>query len=254
MADPRTVFVVYGRNELARKAMFEFLRSLGLDPMEWTKAVARTGEGAPAVKKILDTGFARAQAVVVLLTGDDVARLGTRFITPHDAQHERELTPQARPNVLFEAGMAFGLHPDRTILVQLGAVRPLSDLGGLHMIRLTNSIPSRQALGGRLETAGCPVDLVHQMDWHTAGDFEAAAFLPDSAPELPVGPRADVNLLERMKQAIRDGANKGWEWRKVSTLARKAGISETEALHLLQSDRAIELGQDETGERLAKLR
>jgi predicted nucleotide-binding protein len=32
--DPRKVFVIHGRNELARKALFDFLRSIGLDPIE----------------------------------------------------------------------------------------------------------------------------------------------------------------------------------------------------------------------------
>ena len=36
--DTRTVFVVHGRNERAREAMFEFLRAIGLHPLEWSEA------------------------------------------------------------------------------------------------------------------------------------------------------------------------------------------------------------------------
>ena len=40
--DPRDVLVVHGRNEDLRRSMFEFLRSIGLNPIEWSMAVAMT--------------------------------------------------------------------------------------------------------------------------------------------------------------------------------------------------------------------
>ena len=100
-------------------------------PIEWDEAVSFTGEGSPFTGQILDRAFSQAQAVIVLVTGDDLARLGTRFQKAGDPPHERELTPQARPNVLFEAGMAFGRNPERTILVSLGDSRPFSDIFGV---------------------------------------------------------------------------------------------------------------------------
>ena len=114
--NPRRVFVVHGRNSAARDVMFSFLRMINLEPMEWSEAVALTGQGSPFIGDILDKAFEEAQAVVVLITGDDLARLGTRFQKPDDEPYEMDLTPQARPNVLFEAGMAFGRQPERTIL------------------------------------------------------------------------------------------------------------------------------------------
>jgi predicted nucleotide-binding protein len=111
-----------------------------------------------------------AQAVVVLLTPDDEARLRAQFQTLSDPPYERELTPQARPNVLFEAGMAMGRNPERTIIVELGHLRPFSDMGGRHVIRLNNSTQKRQELALRLESAGCTVNL-GGTDWHTAGDL-----------------------------------------------------------------------------------
>ena len=39
---------------------------------------------------------------------------------PSDPAYERRLTGQARPNVLFEAGMAYGKDPNSTVLAQLG--------------------------------------------------------------------------------------------------------------------------------------
>ena len=38
------VFVVHGRNAEARNAMFTFLRSIGLKPIEWDQAIALTGK------------------------------------------------------------------------------------------------------------------------------------------------------------------------------------------------------------------
>ncbi len=51
-ADARNVFVVYGRNSELRRAMFEFLRSIGLNPIEWSMAVAMTETGAPYLGEI----------------------------------------------------------------------------------------------------------------------------------------------------------------------------------------------------------
>lgn len=168
--DPQCVFVVHGRNEAARKALFDFLRAIGLHPLEWSEAIQLTGKATPYVGEILDAAFDAASAIVVLLTPDDEARLCDQFIIDTDDEFERNLTPQARPNVLFEAGMAMGRDPDRTILIEVGKLRPFSDVAGRHMIRMDNSTERRQNLAARLATAGCPVNL-NGTDWHSAGDF-----------------------------------------------------------------------------------
>ena len=131
----RKVFVVHGRNELARVAMFEFLRSIGLQPIEWSQAVAATGEASPYIGTVLDSAFEAAQAVVVLMTPDEIAYLRDEY-SSDDSDPEREPAAQARPNVLFEAGMAMGRDPTRTVLVELGALRPFSDIAGRHTLRM----------------------------------------------------------------------------------------------------------------------
>lgn len=115
--DSTSVMVVHGRDSSARRAMFDFLRALELRPLEWSNLVAQTGSAAPYVGEILDAAFEWAAAVVVLFTPDEEAKLRDPFLETGDPDYERTLTPQARPNVLFEAGMALGLHPDRTVLV-----------------------------------------------------------------------------------------------------------------------------------------
>lgn len=181
-----TVFVVYGRNDAARVAMFDFLTSLGLEPLDWDTLLAATGEASPYVGEVLTAGFPMAQAVIVLLTPDDVARLQTTFQHSRDPAHETELTPQARPNVLFEAGMAFMSHPKRTVLVEVGQLRPFSDVAGRHTVRLDDSVEARRSLIARLQTAGCPVSL-DDGRWKSAGDFSAALALANRGadPEVP---------------------------------------------------------------------
>lgn len=171
LSDSRSVFVVHGRNEALRKAMFDFLRSINLSPMEWTAAVELTGEGSPYIGQVLDAAFTHATAIVVLMTPDEVAYLQPRY-GHGEGDVETQPAAQARPNVLFEAGMALGRDAKRTVLVEVGEVRPFSDVAGRHSIRLSNSPASRQSLANRLKTAGCNVDLTGT-DWHTTGDFTA---------------------------------------------------------------------------------
>lgn len=166
-----SVMVVHGRNTAMRNSIYEFLRALGLNPIEWSHGVKATKKGSPNIPEVLDAMFRKAAAVVVLLTPDDEARLKAEFRKSSDSAFEGELTGQARPNVLFEAGRAFGSHPDTTILVQVGSHRPLSDLSGVHFIRLGNDPASRNELATRLETAGCAIDRTGQ-DWYNVGDFE----------------------------------------------------------------------------------
>ena len=177
-ADARDVFVVHGRNEKARMALFEFLRSISLHPVEWSEAVQATGRPTPYIGEILDAAFSRAHAVVVLLTPDDEARLREPWQGENEPPHEIELSGQARPNVLFEAGMAMGRDEDRTVLVEIGHIRPFSDIAGRHTVRFDNTSQQRQQLAKRLEAAGCPVNL-NGTDWHSTGDFDAAIKLDE---------------------------------------------------------------------------
>lgn len=164
------VFVVHGRDGGAREALFQVLRALGLQPIEWTQAIKMTGEPSPYVGTILDTAFREAEAVVVLLTPDDEARLKKQYRKPRDPAYERRLSGQARPNVLFEAGMAFGSNPEKTVLVQLGDTRPFSDVAGRHIVHLGSDAASRRELATKLENAGCKVD-TSGTDWLNVGDF-----------------------------------------------------------------------------------
>lgn len=163
----RRVSVVHGRDEQLRVAMFQFLRSVNLHPMEWRELTASIGSGAPYIGDVLDSAFEHAQAIVVMFTPDEAVRLSDRLGGGEEGF-------QARPNVLFESGLALGRNPARTILVEIGALRPFSDIAGRHVIRLDDSysdaIARRQDLAQRLEKAGCKISL-RGTDWHSAGSF-----------------------------------------------------------------------------------
>src|ERR1043165_1460004 len=200
--DRKRVVVVHGRDLAIRDAMFAFLRSLGLYPVEFETAVMETRKGAPTIGEVVDRLFFGSQAAVVLLTGDDEARLRTELVHASDSTVERELTPQARPNVLFEAGLAFARMPERTILVQIGMLRPFSDVAGRHVVHFEGSAQTRHTLAGRLEAEGC--DVVRSgNDWLIVGDFAVATLNASAAPtERQMSGRQVVN--DRKEAMLRE--------------------------------------------------
>jgi hypothetical protein len=153
--------------------MFSFLRSLDLRPLEWSELVDKTGNASPYIGEVLQVGFENAQAVVVVMTPDDEAQLIDRFCKDNEPDHERILTPQARPNVIFETGMAMGLHGSRTIIVQIGRLRTFSDIEGRHFVRVDSRSNYRAAIARRLKAAQCDLNDTGD-DWMTSGDFDTA--------------------------------------------------------------------------------
>lgn len=165
------VFVVHGRDLKARKELSAFLNSLHVYIIEWEKALDLTKKGSPYIGEVIDAGFNHAQAIVVLMTPDDEAKRRDALIQKSDPPSERKLTGQPRQNVTFEAGMAFGKYKDTTILVEVGRIRPMSDLTGVHTVRLTNAVTQRKLLIGKLKTVGVELDDSGN-DWLAAGDFD----------------------------------------------------------------------------------
>ena len=228
--DTREVFVVHGRNLKARDALFDFLRAVDLHPLEWSEAVSATAKASPYIGEILDVAFSRAHAIVVLFTPDDEARLKGPLRAENDPPHETQLTGQPRPNVLFEAGMAMGRNQDRTILVELGNLRPFSDVAGRHAIRLDNSSQRRQELAQRLQVAGCPVNL-QGTDWHLAGDFEGAVAEEndnldprfEQPPELPTTPPISADARELLLDAARSADDTIMAYKVMAGLGIRTG-------------------------------
>jgi hypothetical protein len=114
------------------------------------------------------------------MTPDDVACLHPQLL-PSSSEPE-PLIGQPRPNVIFEAGMAWQQFRDHTLLVELGHLRGFSDLDGVHTVRLDGSPQSRRAVASRLKTIGCAVDDSGDR-WLSAGQFPPN-LPPPTAAEL----------------------------------------------------------------------
>jgi predicted nucleotide-binding protein len=173
MPNQRKVFVVHGRDSRLRTDFFSFLRALDLQPIEWSEALKLTGKTSPYIGEVLDSAFENAQAVIVLLSPDDEVRLLPELWHDGEEVTEKEYHYQARPNVLFEAGMAFGRKPDRTLLIEVGKVKAFSDVAGRHAVRLSNDADKRIDIAERLRTAGCMVS-TEGKDWLQVGDFSVS--------------------------------------------------------------------------------
>jgi hypothetical protein len=116
--DPTSVFVIHGRNADACAEMGIFLRACGLKPINFGDLRAEMG-GTPTIDRIVEAGMARAQGVVALFTPDEYAALRPS-LRAKDDRGDAIARWQARPNVIFEAGMAFGKDRDRVVFVVLG--------------------------------------------------------------------------------------------------------------------------------------
>lgn len=204
--DRRAVFVVAGRDLAAARAVSTFLRALQLHVIEWEHAVARTGLPSPYVGDVVLAGLRMAHGVVVILSPDDLVRLREDLIRDEDEARERETRAQARPNVYYEAGIADALARERTIIVEIGAVKSFSDAAGRHVVRFDGSIAARHVLAKRLEIAGLHVDTTGQ-DWLDAGNMEdvlrAAARPVSVGDETAESGKIDKQeLLERIGELL----------------------------------------------------
>jgi predicted nucleotide-binding protein len=143
--------VVHGRDLKLRNDMYALLRAIGLFPLEWDEAIKKAKGGANLVGDVIYDAMKQVQGVMVLLSPDETAKLKGKFVGPRDKkQRLHVLEGQPRPNVIFEAGLALGAYSQKTILVQVGDIREISDIAGKHMLHLTNDPSRRKALAHRL--------------------------------------------------------------------------------------------------------
>lgn len=124
-----------------------FLQALGLNAVEFTQAIAATAGANPNITKVVKNALKTAQGVLVMFSPDEEARLKAKFRTASDS---KRLEGQSRLNVIFEAGIALGAHPEKTLLIEVGHVRNISDIAGMHIPRFTGDATSRKELAERL--------------------------------------------------------------------------------------------------------
>jgi len=223
--NPRSVAVMHGRDLRARQWMYDWLRRIGLEPLEWAHLIKLTKKGAPSNREAVGAAFETAQAVVVLFTPDEIGTLHPDLVDGGD-----DSGAQPRLNVILEAGMALQSHPDQTVLVEIGSTRKISDIDGLNVARLTGDARDLNGLASRLEGAGCPVDKTAG-DWlevEELGALEAlhrnASVKPAAAPGgvAAFGREASFYLAFRACGAqiqYRDRGDEGWgQWRDIGSV------------------------------------
>ncbi len=160
----RRVFVVHGRDSQLRELMYDFLRALDLRPLEWESLVRATRQATPLLAEVVVKALRRGMAVMVLLTPDDVVSLHPALFGPREPSYETTPHSQPRANVLLELGMALAASPARTIIIEIGQIKPIADLAGLNVIRFDGSETALAKIVERLKLAGCAVD-DHGVDW-----------------------------------------------------------------------------------------
>jgi hypothetical protein len=172
------VFVVHGRDLGAVAELEKFLRAVGLASIPFEQVAAelrKEREQQPFVADIVVAGIARAEAVIALFTPDEQAVLYDPITGAYQGNARDEARWQGRPNVIFEAGVAWGNARTRTVLATLGGnVQLFSDVGGVHFVQLASPTGKRllfdhlSAILGNFAT--------WNPDWATnpaAGDFNA---------------------------------------------------------------------------------
>lgn len=152
----RSVFIVHGRDMENKSALVSLLKQMDIRPISWNEAVSLAS--TQSTLDIVEAGMANAQAVIVLFTPDDLARLKDEFLKDDDGPHESTPTGQARPNVILEAGMAYAKAPKRTIFVRVGKTREISDISGFNWVQLSDKFDDRDRLRRELLKAGVELD------------------------------------------------------------------------------------------------
>jgi hypothetical protein len=83
------VLVIYGRDREANDALRDWLRAIGLQPLEWTHLISGSGAASPYIGAVLEKAFEQVQAVVVFFTPDEwvVAASSLRTTTRGGRRH-----------------------------------------------------------------------------------------------------------------------------------------------------------------------
>ena len=149
------VFVVTGRNDALRLSIFNLLRALKLNPMEWMEVIENAEEPSPYISTAIKKSIDEAAAVIIIMAPEEEAKLIEELQTE---TNDDQLFKQPRPNVIFEAGLALGLKESKTIILQFGEMRIFSDILGKHILRYRGEekeVNFKNDLVRKLRIAGC---------------------------------------------------------------------------------------------------
>lgn len=151
----KKVFVVTGRNEKLRLSIFNLLRALRLEPMEWMEVIKSTGQASPYLNQAIITSIEEAGAVVIIMAPEEQAKLVKEL---QSEEGDDKTYKQPRPNVIFEAGLALGMKESKTIILQFGESRVFSDILGKHITKYQGKEKENDFKVNflqKLEIAGC---------------------------------------------------------------------------------------------------
>lgn len=143
----RKVFIVHGHDDKARNELALILSRLGFEPIILHE---QANEGLTLIEKLekhSDVGYA-----FVILTPDDIGA---------KVNHNDELAPRARQNVVFEFGLFVGkLGRNRVCCLYKGNVELPSDLHGLVYVPFSSSVNEKQLdIVKELRAVGYTVDI-----------------------------------------------------------------------------------------------
>ena len=132
-----TAFIVHGHDDKAKAALENFLKSLGIQVLTFSRAGANdlTGTNLDAALG----GIERANVVFLLFTPDEQTSLHDPDTGQYAAMSENGEPGagwQPRPNVLIEAGIAVAVARKKTALLKLGTIRRISDIDGVRHIEM----------------------------------------------------------------------------------------------------------------------
>lgn len=129
----KKVFIVHGRDELAKTSLEMLLHEMGLETIVLHR---QADEGQTIIEKFekhSDVGYA-----FILLTPDEIAYFAYEDSLP---DNERQKEKRARPNVIFEFGYFVGrLGRNKVCCVYTGDVSLPSDVSGMIYKKYTVSV------------------------------------------------------------------------------------------------------------------
>lgn len=200
--NPRAVFIIHGRNLEAKNQLGIFLRSCGLMPLNFDDLRASMG-GTPTISDIIDRGMTEAQGVIALFTEDEFASLRPQFRSARDRPDDLNRW-QARPNVIFEAGIAFGRDRSRVVFVLLGNPALFSDVAGVHVLHPTNDPKGDRKILRETLRKGMGCEVEDSTAWLDQGDLESCVrHLSDVAAQDPFCSNAAATMSFPTSQPLR---------------------------------------------------
>lgn len=201
----KSVFIVFGRNEDVVNEVTDFIESLGLTVITFPDAKSKCPDTTPHNLDIVKKGMSLSGATVIIFSPDDEARLCEEFHN-QEKNDSTELKHQGQPraNVFFEAGAAMIRDRPNTVLTELGKIRVVSDIVGLHTVRLDFKGWNRQLLD-ELKKTGCEVNLDS-----SSLEERPGIKLPTNEGSKPVSTSSQVATGPKRKRDINEDSRSGY--------------------------------------------